>query len=421
MTGVLHLSWEFPPVIYGGLGRHVEHLVRAQHAAGLPVTVITAAEDVTAPARRIPAGARTWRGIELVRVRRPAPRLPWTDVLGAAAQLDNAMADAGLQNAGLHPPDVVHAHDWIGAQAGRRIADRAGARFVITAHATEWGRRQGRIGPGQEDDIPRAIHRLERSAMHEADAIIVCSEAMRDEVCGVLDAPASRVTVVPNAVDAAAWASSPGSVRAAREYWLDGAAGPLIAAAGRLEWEKGFSTLIRALPAVRDALPGVRAVLAGRGSYAGDLARLARHLQIGDVLVMPGWLGRRDLCALYAAADVVVVPSRYEPSGLVAREALAAGATVIATRAGGLPDAVQDQVTGRLIDVGDVHALRDALLALIGDPVAACQLATAGSMAMRGLSWRTVAAQTQRIYRNDPETGARGPAMIEAGLWPERR
>jgi glycogen synthase len=401
---VMHLVWEFPPVIYGGLARHAEHLVRAQHLAGLDVTVVTAAEDVTDPGRRVPPGTHLRRGISVVRAKRPSPRLPWTQLVGAATELDLAMGDAALDVAKSDPPAIVHAHDWIGARAGRRVADLTGAQFVLTVHATEWGRRQGRIDASTEDGVPAQIHALEQAAVADADAVIVCSQAMATEICDVLGAPAHKVTVVPNAVDVAAWRCGPGPVRAAREYWLERQAGPrqttgpLVAAAGRLEWEKGFSTLIRALPDLREAYPGVRVVLAGRGSYGRDLERLATDLAVGDLLIMPGWLARRDLGALYAAADVVVVPSRYEPSGLVAREAQAAGATVVAARTGGLTDAVQDHVTGRLIDVGDVHALRDIVVSLSGDPATARRLALAGSAAVASLTWQDVARQTQSVY-----------------------
>lgn len=403
MSGVLHLTWEFPPVVYGGLGRHAEQLVQAQHAAGSLVSVVTAAEDVTDATRRVQGGLHTRYGIPVIRARRPAPRVPWTQLLAAAAQLDDAMAEAGLQHAKIQRPSVVHAHDWIGARAARRIAGLAGARFVLTVHATEWGRRQGWIS-AQEDAVPAAIHELECRAVREADAVIVCSQAMRAEVCDVLGADPDHVTVIPNAVNASAWRCRPGEARSARLGWLAGSTGPLIAAAGRLEWEKGFSTLIRVLPDVRALHPGVRVVLAGRGSYARDLARLAGELQVDDVITTPGWLGRRDLVALYAGADAVVVPSRYEPSGLVAREAQAAGAPVVATRIGGLQDAVQDGVTGGLIDVGDVHALRDVLLSLIRDPVCARRLAMAGSAGVARLSWDQIAAATERVYRNNPET-----------------
>lgn len=405
---VLHVVWEYPPVIYGGLARHAEELARAQHRAGWDVGVVTAAEDVTDPSRRVPIGARLRRDVRVLRVRRPSPRRPWTDLLGAAGQLDEALAAAALEELdapGATPPSVVHAHDWIGARAARILADRVGARLVLTLHATEFGRRQGRIGPEVDDGQPAAVHALEREAVAAADAVIVCSEAMRVEVSDTLGADPSRVQVVPNAVDAAAWRAGPAAVRAARRHWLGPdppSLGPLIAAAGRIEWDKGFSTLIRALPDLRRVHPQVRLVLAGRGSDTARLVALAADLGVTDLLALPGWLHRRDLAALYAAADVVVVPSRYEPSGLVAREAQAAGATVISTRTGGLVETVTDGVTGVLIEVGDVHGLRDTIYLLAAQPARARRLGQAGSLAVRSLNWADVAGMTAQVYTGQP-------------------
>jgi glycogen(starch) synthase len=212
---------------------------------------------------------------------------------------------------------------------------------------------------------------------------------------------------VPNAVDAEAWRAGPAAVRAARRHWLTQESDLLIAAAGRIEWEKGFSTIIRALPDLRRVHPRVRLVLAGRGSYTQSLIDLAAELDVSDRLVLPGWLARRDLAALYAAADLVVVPSRYEPSGLVAREAQAAGATVIVTRTGGLVEAVQDETTGLLMDVGDVHGLRDLISLLAAHPSRGRRLARAGAAAVRTVTWADVTAATAAVYQtdeNDSET-----------------
>ena len=411
---VLHLVWEFPPVIYGGLARHAEELTRAQHRAGWDVTVVTAAEDVTDPARRVSIGRRMRRDIQVLRARRPMPRTPWTDLLGAARELDDAMAAAARQHlddlaeAGRPMPTVVHAHDWIGARAARSVATRLGVRSVLTVHATEYGRRHGAIGPEVDGGVPAAVHALEREAVAAADVVIVCSEAMRTEIAVALDADPARVRVIPNAVDAEAWRAGPAAVRAARRHWLTQESDLLIAAAGRLEWEKGFSTVVRALPDLRRVHPRVRFVLAGRGSYTRTLLDLAAELDVTELLVTPGWLARRDLAALYAAADVVVVPSRYEPSGLVAREAQAAGATVVVTRTGGLVEAVQDETTGLLMNVGDVHGLRDLISLLAAHPSRGRRLAQAGAAAVRSVTWADVAATTAAVYRpSETDSGER--------------
>ncbi len=406
--GVLHVVWEYPPVIYGGLARHAEDLARAQHRAGGRISVLTPAEDLTRPSRRVPPGIRDRRGIQVLRARRPVPRRPWSDLLGAAAQLEDALTETGLahlRRAGRPWPQVVHAHDWIGARTARTLATRIGATSVLTVHATEYGRRLGGIGPHLENGTPAAVHALEREAVATADVILVCSEAMRAEVRDVLGADRGRVHLIPNAVDVPSWQAGPAAVRAARRHWLGpapadpAAGGPLIAAVGRIEWEKGFSTVIRALPDLRRDHPHLRLVLAGRGSYTPTLMALAEQLGVLDLITMPGWLARRDLAALYAASDVVVVPSRYEPSGLVAREAQAAGATVLATRTGGLTEAIQDDVTGLLFDVGDVHTLRDTISALGAQPARAHRLAQAGNTAVRRLTWDDVAHRTAQAYR----------------------
>jgi glycogen(starch) synthase len=170
--------------------------------------------------------------------------------------------------------------------------------------------------------------------------------------------------------------------------------------------------VIRTLPDLRRVHPHLRFVLAGRGSYTPSLIALAAEVGVSDLLVLPGWLARRDLAALYAAADLVVVPSRYEPSGLVAREAQAAGATVVATRVGGLVETVRDGETGLLITVGDVHGLRDTISLLAAHPSRGRRLARAGTAEVRAVTWPDVAAATAAVYAGSTAAvyaGAPGP------------
>jgi len=406
-SGVLHVVWEYPPVIYGGLARHVEHLARAQQDAGHAVSVVTAAEDVTDPSRRVPATSGTRRGITVHRVRRAAPRTPWADLPRAAAELGAALVAGGLAAAATARPDVVHGHDWTAFPAARAIADAVGVPLVMTIHATEHGRRAGHVGEEQDGGVPATIHRIEQTSAGAADAVIVCSDAMRTEVVDVLGGDHDRVHVVRNAVNAAAWRCGPGVVRAARRHWTHapGVVAPprgelLVAAAGRIEWEKGFSTLVRAIPGLREAVGTVHVVIAGRGSETARLEALATDLGVRDCLDFPGWLSRRDLAALYAAADAVIVPSRYEPSGLVAREAQAAGAAVVVTGTGGLAEAVRDGTTGTLIGIGDVHALRDAVLRLAADPVGARAMGKAAAASVTNWTWSDAAAATEVVYRD---------------------
>lgn len=381
---ILHLAWEYPPIVYGGLGRHVDGLSRAQAQAGHAVTVLTAAHDV----RKDGAGAAARErrsGVDVRRVGSPSAALDLPQAMGS---LQAAM----VRDAADRAPDVVHAHDWMVARAGRAVADRVGCPLVLTVHATELGRRFGRL----DGTLHQAVHDAERAAVSVADQVVVCSTAMVDEV-ERHGARAGSVHVVPGGVEAACWVVPP-TERASergRRAWPDE---HLVVAAGRLEWEKGFSTLLRATPGLLARRPRTRVVLAGTGSYEPTLRRLLAELGTDGCTDLSGHLPDPDLARLFAAADAVVVPSRYEPFGLVALEAQSAGAPVVVTRTGGLRDLVDDDVTGRVVEPGDVDRLAEVLDQLLGDPASARRLADAGRRSAQARTWSAVAAALDGVY-----------------------
>ncbi len=142
----------------------------------------------------------------------------------------------------------------------------------------------------------------------------------------------------------------------------------------------------------------MRLVLAGAGSYEPVLRRLADDVGAGRVVTFAGHLEVDDLAALFSAADAVVVPSRYEPFGLVALEAQAAGAPLVVARTGGLADAVEDDVTGRVVAPGDVDRLAEVLATLLRDPATARRLAEAGRRAAGARPWSAVAQALEPVY-----------------------
>jgi glycogen(starch) synthase len=398
---VWHLAWEYPPLVHGGLGRHVEALTAAQLATGLVVGVLTSRDDVTGltsrmPAAHEPAGQLTRSGLEVVRV---GLGRAWTHVVADAAAWQEAVVEAALAGTPAEVPDVLHAHDWMVADAAARLSRTLAVPWVLTMHATEHGRRQGRL----DQPVHRAVHAAEQRAVSAADRVIVCSRAMRVEVTDLLGADPSSVEVVPGAVDAAAWSPAGTALDVARRRWRPDA-GPLVVAAGRLEWEKGFTTLLRALPAVRARHPWLRTVVAGTGSYRPTLVALVTSLGLatapGGPVHLPGRLDQPELAALMAVADVVVVPSRYEPFGLVALEAMAAGTCVVVTATGGLAEQVEDDVTGRVTGVGDVDGLAATLVDLLADRELRHRLAQAGREAARQHPWSVVAERTLAVYRS---------------------
>lgn len=388
---VLHVSWEYPPIVYGGLGRHVQALTHAQAARGDDVTVLTQSADRDVTIDIID-------GIRVIAAPHDPPAVPFSEetllawVLGMQTGMIRAGSEAGAVD--VRSMDVVHAHDWVTAHAGIALREILRARsLVATIHATEAGRHQGWLPSPLSD----AIHSVEHWIVHEADRVIACSQHMRREVEALFAPRADHVSVVANGIDLQRWRAT--SARTARARDAHAATGPLVVFIGRLEWEKGAHTLIDALPRLRRRLPGLRAVIAGRGGHAEDLVQRARARRVSGAVDFVGWLPEPELHGLVAAADALVVPSLYEPFGLVALEGAALGAPLVVARTGGLAEFVDDGVTGRVFEPGDAVALADAVTWSLSDPESSRTMAAAARERLHeSYGWTLLADQTADVY-----------------------
>lgn len=384
---ILHLSWEYPPLVYGGLGRHVHALAEAQAAAGHDVVVVTqhAGPDVEVD--------RVENGVRVVGVPYDALRFTEAELLAWVRGLDHALSRGALELGHEWRPEVVHAHDWMVADSGATLRAAFGVPLVATVHATEAGRHQGWL-PG---DLSREIHRTEWRLTFESRRVVTCSPHMRWEVTRLFALPADKVDVVPNGIDLADWTATRREVAQARERWAPD--GPLVVLPGRLAWEKGAHVAVAAVPALRRRFPGLRLVLAGEGPQRAELEAQVRRLRVARSVELPGWLDAAALRAAVAAADVVVAPSGYEPFGLVALEAAALGSPLVVARTGGLADLVEDGRTGLVVAPDDPRALADGVSALLRDDVLARRLARAARRAAaRDHRWSDVAAATVAVY-----------------------
>ena len=401
---VLMLSWEYPPLLVGGLGRHVHALAEAMARAGHEVTVLTRHPD---PAEQVPYD-EVLGGVRVVRAAEDPSLLRFEDELLAwTMALNHALTRTGLAVCDETPPDVVHAHDWLVAHAATTLKHHLGVPLVATLHATEAGRHQGWL-PGP---MNRSIHSVEWWLTYEARRVIACSAYMRWEVTRLFDLPPDKVDVIPNGVDLRRWQVPVDRVAAARRRW--GGDGPLVVCAGRLVYEKGVQDLLAAMPRLRRRHPGFRLVVAGRGPEEEELRALARRLRLGRSVTFAGFVPDTELAALAAAADCAVVPSVYEPFGLVALEAAAAGTPVVASDSGGLPEFVEHRRTGLSFRAGDPAGLADAVGELLADQVLGRRLVRAAQAVLRrDHTWAEVAARTVDVYaRAEPQERA-----LRAGL-----
>ena len=388
---VLIVSWEFPPLVVGGLGRHVGQLAGQLAAAGHDVRVLTRGNRPE-PEQDQLAGVTIWRAAadELAIDFGSESVLAWTQAF------EHSLVRAGLRLLADWQPEVIHAHDWLVAQTAHTLRQLTGSPVVVTVHATEYGRQQGWL----TDPVPRAIHSVERWLCRDAAAVIACSRFMAAQVAELFQLPVSRIRVIGNGVEAASQAdsraeletvtTSPGRTR-------DGQ--PLLVFAGRLVHEKGLQELIKALPLLRDELPGVRLVVAGAGQQLADQQDRAARYGVSDLITWAGFLEDAELTALFAAADLVVVPSLYEPFGLVALEAQLAGTPVAVSDTGGLAELVEPGHTGLRFAPENPAAIAAAVRQVVADPAAARRWAAAAQRRAREeFGWAAVARRTAEVY-----------------------
>ena len=195
---------------------------------------------------------------------------------------------------------------------------------MTTIHATEYGRHQGWV----KDHPQSYIHGVERWITNRSQRVIACSAYMQEQIADIFAVAPGRITVIPNGIDPADL-PQPGAAELARlraEF-----AAPeerLVLLIGRLVYEKGFQLALEAMPAVIEAVPGTRFLVAGSGTHEEELKKQAKELGLMEHGTFLGWIGDDVLRSLYAIADLTVVPSIYEPFGLVALEAMASGCPV---------------------------------------------------------------------------------------------
>jgi len=382
---VLGLSSEYPPARIYGLGRFVHGLARAQAAQGDCVQLLTnstggAEDDVLLD------------GVEVHRIAFPNPPRP-PDGHGEVLQFNDCVLERFYaRRERFRDVDVVVGHDWLTALAAREIARDLGKPLVTTFHDEVVGKRFGVL-----DEENRFIRDLEALAAHDASHVVANSRFIAREVGRNYGVPPDRISAVPGGIDPLVLAvSAAHRIRDVRA----GLAGPddlLVGYVGRFDAEKGLDVLLEGMTALFERDPRLRLALAGSGRLEA-MARRALE-PVGARARLLGYLKGETLAYFYRACDILVVPSMYEPFGLVALEAMTAGAATIVTDAGGLPEIVRDGEDGVVVPAGDPGALAHAIERLAGDTALRARLArSARERAQTTFSWAAIARETRAAY-----------------------
>jgi len=408
---ILLLTWEYPPHVVGGLGRHVGALARSLADEGHEVHVVT---------RDLPDAPEVQDtiedGVHVIRVPEAPPVIGFDQLVAWVLAFNNRIqAVAGRLLREQHF-DVVHAHDWLVAYAAAGLKETWDVPVVATIHATEYGRHQGWL-PGPMNKL---IHQVEWWLTYEARRVIVCSDYMREQLEDIFVLPADKLDVVPNGVDIRDFAVDPVEAAETRST-LTGPRTRMVLFAGRLEYEKGVQTLLAALADVRRRLGPTRLYVAGVGTYSGELQREVRRLKLQRHVRFTGFLADHELRLHFGAADVAVVPSIYEPFGLVAVEAMACGTPVVVGDTGGLREIVADG-SGLSFTPQEPEELADALVRVLSEQDLAADLVRRGHVRARDrYDWGAVARRTVEVYARASSEEAALRASQRPPLRPQLR
>jgi glycosyltransferase involved in cell wall biosynthesis len=289
--------------------------------------------------------------------------------------------------------DIVHAHDWLAANAAIWIKQGRGRRAVLTMHSTEYGRNGNRHFGGQAGRI--ADH--ERHGTYCADRVITVSNQLKYEIQGLYQLPDHKVRMIYNGVNASQfdYEVDPGDVK--RRYAI-GPVDPTILFAGRMTVQKGPDILARTMPSVLRYYPNCKYVFAGDGHMKNEVCHIANALGCGHALRMLGDKRGRELLDLFKACDIVAVPSRNEPFGIVILEGWSAYKPVVSTKRGGPAEFVWHTINGLQVD-DTPDSVAWGLGTLLADHERCRWMGRNGRAAVdAAFSWDNIAQQTEEVY-----------------------
>jgi glycosyltransferase involved in cell wall biosynthesis len=378
---VLHLTTEFPPIIYGGLGTATGGLVRALVKAGIETAVF-----LFGPVSGASYGE--FRPIaERATYRRR--RLAGATIFEVSWFLD---FDAVTKIAARWRPDVLHLHSfwiWPVAEALRR---RLGIPLVYTVHSLD--RAEYEIGAGPPQCVGQ--WEVQQAVIYGADRIISLTNSERELLMDYCPGVDARIRVVGNGIE---------DISRSRRTPPHNRKAPIVLFSGRFVDRKGIWELIEAMQIVLAKAPEVKFVLAGghRGCPGSQMEAwlLPESLyRYRSNIHFTGWLSPGELTEWYRAADILVVPSWYEPFGMVVLEGMINGLAVAASRVGGPAEILSDRETGLLFPPRDARALAQSLLQLASDSSFRGRIAAAGAAAVRETwLWPKVVERMCSVYR----------------------
>jgi len=401
--------YEYPPAIVGGLGTYAQYITQEMVRQGHDVSVYTMNPGNKYDTREVVRGVEVHRpmGVDATNV---FPLMvaeglrQWGhffndifiyNLLSATKFVNQQLR---IQKEEFH---IVCVHDWLSAIAGLAIKNSTSLPVVAHIHSTEWGRRR--------DDGSPFIQALEWELAWQADRVITVSEAMKDDLSRH-NWPSAKISVVWNGVDPEVYSPervSAEEAKAVRERYGVGPEETMLFFIGRLTWVKGVRNLVQAMPEVLREYPRTKLVILGKGEEQRDVMEMASRLNIADsVITRFDFVSEKERIAHYAAADICIFPSTYEPFGIVSLEAMAMEKPLVVGARGvvGFREQVVPagpEQTGIHANGNDPMDIAWGIKVLLSKPQAAREMGRHGrERVLRHFTWRQVAKQTIEIYES---------------------
>jgi glycosyltransferase involved in cell wall biosynthesis len=383
---VMMFSWEYPPRVIGGISPHIYFLSKSLAKFDVKVHVVTC-DFPGAPTHE------TIDGVEVHRIdsyKNPAPDFAtWVYLMNLNMQKEAASIAADLSE----KIDIFHAHDWLVATAGIGLKHVFRKPLLVTMHSTEIGRRDG-----LHTDTERMIHETEAWLTYEAWRVICCSDYMVQHVKWAFGLPNDKLTMVPNGVNPHVY---DGLEHQDLKDFRARFALPnekIVLYVGRLVYEKGIHILINAVPKIL-AKTDAKFVIVGTGYMRDQLSTIVKSMGLEHKVIFTGFVDEEDLLKIQKVSDVSVVPSLFEPFGIVALEAMAARSPVVVSDTGGLSEIVDHNVTGVKVYPNNTDSLAWGITTILLDDAYRSRLReNAHKKILEMYDWDKIAQQTRQTY-----------------------
>ena len=381
---ILMLTWEYPPRIVGGIARVVHDLSKRLIKDGHEVTVITYREG-NLPYFEDDKGVKVYRVDNYI--------INSNNFIDWIMQMNfNMVAKANEIMLKEGNFDVIHAHDWLVANAAKALKNSFDIPIVSTIHATESGRNSG-----IHDDTQRYINDTEWLLTYESTEVIVNSNYMKNHVQGLFGLPFDKINVIPNGINLSSFTGVDRDYDFRRQYAMDNE--KIILYVGRLVYEKGVQHLISAMPKILSNYHDAKLIIAGKGGMLEELKAQAYNMGLADKVYFTGYLNAKQVQKMYKCADVAVFPSTYEPFGIVALEAMLAGVPTVVSDIGGLNEIVDHGINGMKSYAGNPNSIADSVLTLLFDAALAANVSKKAKVKVKEeFNWNKIAQDTHYIY-----------------------